>query len=107
MYARSKESFHNPTKVIQRGNEGAPQNLISAPLFDKKRRSHATIDHSRNMGTPLDHNVSYTDAIKTPGKTLPKIDSSDSIKAMNEILKEKLKNLEKAVPNIGGPMKPA
>ena len=59
------------------------------------------------MGTPLDHKSSYTDAIKTPGKTLPKVDSSDSIKAMNEILKEKLKNLEKAVPNIGGPMKPA
>jgi hypothetical protein len=58
------------------------------------------------MGTPFDRKSSYTDAIRTPGKSLPKVDSSDSIKAMNSILKDKLANLERAVPNTGGPMKP-
>ena len=61
------------------------------------------------METPLDQKSSYTNAIKTPaaGKSLKNVESTDSIKAMNDILKEKLKNLEKEVPNPGGAMNPA
>ena len=52
----SSIGFTSPTKIISRGNKDEPKAIV-APLFEKRRRSMATVsfderDPSRNL-TPL------------------------------------------------------